>query len=56
MQSPISTDTVYNSSTVCKNCQKVVDPVKSLYRSGKKDLCPECTNSEFGKRLKKGLA
>jgi len=55
MPEPISTDTIYNFSGVCKKCGDVVSPVKKVFTGNNKDLCPECKNDEFSKSLKRGL-
>ena len=48
-------ETVYNYSSICEQCGKIVNPVERVF-SGDTGICAECRNKEFSKRLKNGMA
>lgn len=49
----ISTTTIYEGSTLCRKCGKVMTPIEVFYMDG--DVCPGCRNTSFGKHIKGGM-
>jgi len=49
------TETVYNSSTECPNCETMLNPVEVIM-GGSTGLCPTCRNEKFAEKVKGRMA